>query len=72
MKKEHPQSLEHELEFARRRSKDIERVELTPDEDKRLFLILNKAIAAEKAGDLAKALGYYTDYKNELLKIKEQ
>jgi len=72
MKKEHAQSLEHELELARRRSKDIERVELTPDEDKRLFLILNKAINAEKAGDLAKALEFYTDYKNELLRIKEQ
>ncbi len=64
------QSLESQLKMARPQRAEVKRVPLTPDEDKFLFLILNKAIAAEKAGDLAKAIGFYTDYKNELLKIK--
>jgi len=58
--------------MARSRRKEVKRVELTPDEDKALFLILNKAIAAERAGDLAKALEHYTEYKEELLKIKRK
>ncbi len=66
------QSLESQLEMARRGRKEVKRVELTPDEDKFLFLILNKAIAAEKAGDLAKALEHYTKYKEELLEIKRK
>jgi len=69
-KSEPDKSLAQVLEMARKRRK-AERVKLSPDEDKRLFLILTKAIKAEKAGDLAKAIEYYSEYKEELLKIKE-
>ncbi len=69
-KAEQDKSLAQVLELARKRRK-AERIQLTPDEDKRLFLILTKAIKAEKAGELAKAIEYYSEYKQELLKIKE-
>jgi len=57
--------------MARPKRAEIKRVPLTPEEKKFLGEIMDKAVAAEKAGKLLEAINYYTDYKNELLKIKE-
>ncbi len=72
MQKEQPQSLESQLQMARPRRSDVKRVPLTAEEKEFLGKIMDKAVAAEKAGELAEALGFYTEYKNELLKIKEK
>ncbi len=72
MKSEKPQSLESQLKMARPRRAEVKRVPLTPEEKEFLGEIMDKAVAAEKAGDLARAIGFYTDYKNELLKIKDK
>jgi len=73
MPKEQPkQSLESQLKMARPRRAEIKRVPLTPEEKEFLGKIMDKAVAAEKAGELQEALNLYTDYKNELLKIKEK
>ncbi len=69
---EKSQSLESQLKMARPKRAEVKRVPLTPEEKKFLGEIMDKAVAAEKAGELEKALGFYTDYKNELLKIKER
>jgi len=66
------QSLESQLQMARPKRAEIKRVPLTPEEKEFLGKIMDKAVAAEKAGRLAEAIGHYTDYKNELLKIKEK
>ncbi len=67
---EKPKSLESQLQMARPRRSEVKRVPLTVEEKEFLGEIMDKAVAAEKAGDLEKALGFYSDYKNELLKIK--
>ncbi len=72
MKEKPKQSLENQLQMARPRRSEVKRVPLTPEEKAFLGEIMDKAVAAEKAGKLAEALGYYTDYKNELNKIKEE
>ena len=69
--KEKPQSLESQLQMARPKRAEIKRVPLTPEEKEFLGKIMDKAVAAEKAGRLAEAISHYTDYKNEFLKIKE-
>ncbi len=66
------QSLESQLQMARPRCHEVKRVPLTPEEKEFLGEIMDKAVAAEKAGELKKALDLYTDYKNELLKIKKK
>jgi len=68
---EQPQSLESQLKMARPRRHEVKRVPLTPEEKEFLGKIMDKAIAAEKAGELVKALEYYQEYRIELLKIKE-
>jgi len=70
--REKPQSLESQLQMARLKRAEIKRVPLTPEEKEFLGKIMDKAVAAEKAGKLQEALDLYTDYKNELLKIKEK
>jgi len=65
------QSLESQLQMVHPRRSEVERVPLTDEEKEFLSKIMDKAVAAEKAGELKKALDLYTDYKNELLKIKE-
>jgi len=65
------QSIESQLQMARPRRHEIKRIPLTSEEKEFLGKIMDKAVAAEKAGDLKEALDLYTDYKNELLKIKE-
>jgi len=70
--KEQSQSLESQLQMARPRRHEVKRVPLTPEEKEMLGKIMDKAVAAEKAGKLQEALNLYTDYKNELLKIKEK
>ncbi len=70
--KEKPHSLENQLKMARPRRGEVKRVPLTPEEKEFLGEIMDKAVAAEKAGKLQRALNLYTDYKNELLKIKEK
>ncbi len=65
------QSLEFQLKMARPRRAEVKRVPLTPEEKEFLGKIMDKAVAAEKAGKLQEAFDLYTDYKNELLKIKE-
>ncbi len=72
MPKEQPQSLESQLKMARPKRAEVKRVPLTPEEKEFLGKIMDKAVAAEKAGELQEALDLYTDYKNELLKIKER
>ncbi len=72
MKTEEPQSLESQLKMVRPRRAEVKRVPLTPEEKDFLGEIMDKAVAAEKAGELQEALNFYTDYKNELLKIKEK
>ncbi len=72
MKKEQPQSLENQLKMARPKRAEVKRVPLTPEEKEFLGDIMDKAVAAEKAGELQKSLDLYTEYKNELLKIKER
>ncbi len=69
---EQPQSLESQLKMARPRRHEVKRVPLTPEEKEFLGEIMDKAVAAEKTGKLQEALNLYTDYKNELLKIKEK
>ncbi len=69
---EQPQSLESQLKMARPRKTEVARIPLTPEEDKRLFRILNKAIEAEKKRELAKAIELYEQYKEELLQIKRE
>ncbi len=69
--KEKAQSLESQLKMARPRRHEVKRVPLTPEEKAFLGEIMDKAVAAEKAGELQAALNFYTDYKNELLRIKE-
>ncbi len=72
MPKEKPkQSLESQLKMARPRRHEVKRVPLTPEEKDFLGEIMDKAVAAEKAGKLQEALNLYTEYKNELLRIKE-
>jgi len=71
MPKETPQSLEAQLKMARPKRSEVKRVPLTSEEKEFLGEIMEKAVAAEKAGKLQEALDYYIDYKNELLKIKE-
>ncbi len=66
------QSLESQLQMARPKRAEIKRVPLTPEEKAFLGEIMDKAVAAEKAGELAKAIEYYQEYKDELLKIKEK
>ncbi len=66
------QSFENQLKMARPRRSEVKRVPLTPEEKELLGEIMDKAVAAEKAGDLQQALHFYTDYKNELIKIKEK
>jgi len=65
-------SFESQLQMARPKRAEVKRVPLTPEEKEFLRKIMDKAVAAEKAGDLQQALNLYTDYKNELLKIKEE
>ncbi len=69
---EQPKSLESQLNMARPRRGEVKRVPLTPEEKEFLGEIMDKAVAAEKAGELAKALEYYQQYKDELLKVKEK
>ncbi len=69
---EQPQSLESQLKMAKPKRAEIKRVPLTDEEKEFLGNIMDKAVAAEKAGKLQEALDLYTDYKNELLKIKEE
>ena len=64
------QSLESQLKMARPQRAEVKRVPLTSEEKEFLGKIMDKAVAAEKAGKLQEALDLYTDYKNELLKIK--
>ncbi len=71
MREKQEQSLESQLKMARPRRYEVKRVPLTPEEKEFLGEIMDKAVAAEKAGELQEALNLYTDYKNELLKIKE-
>jgi len=71
MKKEQ-QSFESQLQMARPKRSEVKRVPLTPEEKEFLGEIMGKAVAAEKAGELKEALNLYTDYKNELFKIKEE
>ncbi len=66
------QSLESQLKMARPRKAEVKRVPLTPEEKEFLGEIIDKAVAAEKAGELKEALDLYTDYKDELLKIKKE
>jgi len=66
------QSLESQLQMARPRRAEVKRVPLTGEEKEFLGEIMDKAVAAEKAGKLQEALDLYTDYKNELLRIKEK
>jgi len=68
---EKAQSSESQLQMARPKRAEVRRVPLTPEEKEFLGKIMDKAVAAEKAGELAKALEHYQEYKNELLKIKE-
>ena len=70
MKEKQQQSLENQLQMARPKRAEIKRVPLTPEEKEFLGEIMKKAVAAEKAGELQEAINFYTDYKNELLKIK--
>jgi len=70
--KEKTQSLESQLQMAQPRRHEIKRVPLTPEEKAFLGEIMDKAVAAEKAGKLQEAINFYIDYKNELLKIKEK
>jgi len=70
--KEKPQSLESQLKMARPKRAEVKRVPLTSEEKAFLGEIMDKAVAAEKAGKLKEALDLYTDYKNELLKIKKE
>ncbi len=72
MKSEKPQSLESQLQMARPRRSEVKRVPLTDEEKEFLGKIMDKAVAAEKAGKLKEALDFYTDYKNELMKIKDK
>ncbi len=72
MKEKPKQSLENQLQMARPKRAEVKRVPLTPEEKEFLGEIMDKAVAAEKAGKLQEALDLYTDYKNELLKIKEE
>ena len=73
MKSEKPeQSLESQLQMARPRRGEIMRVSLKPEEKEFLGEIMDKAVAAEKAGKLAEAINFYTQYKDELIKIKEK
>ncbi len=72
MEKEKPKSLESQLKMARPQRAEVKRVPLTPEEKEFLGEIMDKAVAAEKAGKLQEALDLYTDYKNELMKIKEK
>jgi len=69
---EQPKSLESQLQMARPRRGEVERVPLTSEEKEFLGEIMDKAVAAEKAGELQEALNFYTDYKNKLMKIKEK
>jgi len=69
---EQPKSLESQLNMARPRRAEVKRVPLTTEEKEMLGEIMDKAVAAEKAGELQDALNFYTDYKNELFKIKER
>jgi len=71
MKEEPKQSLESQLKMARPRRHEVKRVPLTDEEKEFLGEIMDKAVAAEKAGKLQEAINFYTDYKNELVKIKE-
>jgi len=72
MQKEKPKSLESQLQMARPRRHEIKRVPLTPEEKEFLGKIMDKAVAAERAGRLQEAINFYTDYKNELLRIKKE
>jgi hypothetical protein len=72
MKEQPEKSLESQLQMARPRRSEVKRVPLTDEEKEFLGEIMDKAVAAEKAGELAEALGYYTDYRDELLKIKKK
>jgi len=72
MQEKEPQSLESQLKMARPKRAEAKRVPLTDEEKEFLGEIMDKAVAAEKAGDLQEALDLYTDYKNELLKIKRK
>jgi len=72
MKKETPQFLESQLKMARPKRAEVKRVPLTVEEKEFLGKIMDKAVAAEKAGKLAEAIERYTEYKEELLKIKEK
>ncbi len=69
---EDSKSLESQLKMARPRRHEVKRVPLTDEEKEFLGEIMDKAVAAEKAGELQQALHFYTDYKNELLMIKER
>jgi hypothetical protein len=71
MKEQPKQSLENQLKMARPQRAEVKRVPLTPEEKEFLGKIMDKAVAAEKAGDLAKAIEFYQEYRDELLKIKE-
>ncbi len=66
------QSLESQLKMARSRRSEVKRVPLTPEEKEFIGKIMDKAVAAEKAGKLKEALDLYTDYKNELMKINDK
>jgi len=72
MPKEQPQSLENQLKMARPKRAEVKRVPLTPEEKDFLGKIMDQAVAAEKTGKLQEALNLYTDYKNELLRIKDK
>jgi len=65
------QSIESQLQMARPKRAEVKRVPLTDEEKAFLGEIMDKAVAAERAGKLAEAIEYYQEYKDELLKIKE-
>ena len=66
------ESLAHALEMARpRRRRDQKPVELTPDQDKLISDLIDRAKDAEKAGDKIKAIELYKECEAELDKIKE-
>ena len=67
------ESLAHALEMARpRRRRDQKPVELTPDQDKLISDLIDRAKDAEKAGDKIKAIELYRQCQAELDRIKQE
>ena len=47
-------------------------IELTPEQDENLLDLAIKARTAEKQGDLKTAIGFYREYKERYIRLKER